>query len=102
MPRKKTSEVHAIIAAIESSNSAAKVIADAVAKELAAHTALDDARHLENKQTLAAISADVKSLLESRSFSLGIWRAVVTGGGIIGGAIALGSFLLEWIRGWAR
>ena len=99
MAKKLSTEANAIISAIESSNQAAKIIADAVAAELAAHTKEDDARHAENRATLAAISSDVKSLLESRAVSAGVWKAVATSGGIIGGIIALASFLISWIKG---
>ena len=43
-----------------------------------------------------AVAKDVRSLLESRAFSLGVWKAVATTGGIIGGLIALASFLRSW------
>lgn len=99
-PTKKTNaETHAIIAAIEASNSAAQVIADAVAKELIAHTRLDDSRHEENKQTLAIISADVKSLLDSRSFTRGVWKAASTAGGMVGGIVAILALVIQWWRG---
>lgn len=96
MSKKLNAETHAIIAAIEASNAAAKVLADAVAKELVAHTRLDDARHEENKQTLATISADVKSLLESRSYTRGLWKAATIAGAIAGTVI---SVIVAFVRG---
>jgi hypothetical protein len=97
--KKPSAETLAIISAIESSNNAAKAIADAVAKELAAHTRLDDARHEENRQTLAVIATDVKSLLDSRSFTRGIWKAASTAGGLVGGVVMIIGLIIQWWRG---
>ena len=95
MSRKPTN-TETIIAAIKTSHEGARLIAEAVAKELSVHTLLDDSRHEENKQTLAAISADVKSLLESRTFTKGIWKAVV------GTAVAVSTIIglvIAWVKG---
>lgn len=67
-----------------------------IAAELAAHARLDDERHAENKQTLQEISDDVKSLLESRSFARGIWKAAVVAGGIAGACI---TYVITLIKG---
>ena len=67
-----------------------------IAAELTAHARLDDERHAENKQTLAEISEDVKSLLESRSFARGIWKAAVVAGGIAGACI---TYIITLIKG---
>lgn len=59
-----------------------------IAAELAAHARLDDERHAENKQTLQEIREDVKSLLDSRSFARGIWRAAAIVGAVAGACIS--------------
>lgn len=94
--KKPSAETAAILAAIESSRTAAISISGAVAQELAAHTELDDARHEENKQTLASIAEDVKSLLEYRTFTKGIWRAVV---GIAITVSTVVGLVIAWVKG---
>lgn len=87
--KKPNANTLAIITAIENSNKSTRVIVDSVASELAAHTRLDDSRHEENKQTLAIIAADVKSLLESRSYSRGIWKTVTVIATVVSGSISI-------------
>ncbi len=77
MPRKKLSpETVAIIAAIEGASATAKVVADAVAGELEKHTRHDDERFAALTTLVESIALDVKSLLGSRSFMRGAWKAI--------------------------
>jgi hypothetical protein len=85
MPKRKLSaETTAIISAIESASATAKVVADSVAKELVLHTQHDDERFERLTALVESIGGDVKSLLDSRSFQRGAWKAISVVGGIAG------------------
>lgn len=81
---------------LSSDTKAVLLSTERIAAELLAHTQLDDHRHTENTQTLHEIRADVKSLLDSRSFARGIWRAAAIAGAIAGACI---TFVITLIRG---
>lgn len=99
-PRKKLSpETVAIINAIESATGAAKVVADAVAAELAQHTKHDDERFVALTTLVTSVAIDVKSLLESRAFTRGVMKTAGVTGGSVGGIVALLALILQWFRG---
>jgi hypothetical protein len=59
-------------------------------------------RHAENRRrfdiidaNIASLSTDVKSLLDTRSFSRGIWRTVTIVAAIISAAV---SVVMAWVR----
>ena len=72
------------------------------AAELAELAALVSTRHAEYIRRFdaldasqEAIAADVKSLLQSRSFALGVWKTVVLIATAVSTAIAL---LIAWLK----
>jgi len=68
---------------------------EVVSMELSGHTRLDDMRHEENTTKLDKIGKDVESLLATRSFTRGIWRAAVVGGTVAGSVISL---IIAWLK----
>ena len=84
MKRKLSPETTAIIKAIESASKTAQVVADSVAAELVTHTRHDDERFERLTALVEAIGGDVKSLLDSRSFQRGAWKAIGVVGGVAG------------------
>lgn len=90
MPKRKLSaETVAIIGAIESASATAKVVADAVSKELVLHTQHDDERFERLTTLVESIGGDVRSLLASRSFQRGAWKAITVVGSVAGGLAAI-------------
>lgn len=93
MKRKLSSETTAIISAIENATTGARIIADQVASELVQHTKHDDERFDRLTQLVESIASDVKSLIETRTFSRAVWWTVTkAGSGIVllaGGVWAL-------------
>ena len=88
-------ETRAIIHAIESATGAAQVVATKVSEELATHTRHDDERFEALTVLVTSVANDVKSLLESRSFVRGAWKA------IIGISVAVSTIIgmaIAWIR----
>ena len=83
----------------------AKVAADLdahnakLAEALEAHDRLDTERFDKVTTTLTEISTDVKSLLQTRSFTRGVWRAAFTGGGIVAFATTVGFEIIKLVRG---
>lgn len=97
--RKLSPETVAIISAIERASATAKITADAVAAELVTHTKHDDERFESLTKLVTSIASDVKSLLESRSFTRGVWRAASVAGGSVGGIVAVLALIISWLRG---
>lgn len=60
----------------------------ALAAQFEAHATEDTRRFAEVNVKLDDIGSDVKSLLQSRSFSRGFWKAVLLVGGGAGGTVA--------------
>lgn len=73
-----------------------KVTLEGLNATLQAHTAEDARRFEEMSGKLDSIGTDVKSLLESRSFSRGAWKAIVTAASAAGAAAGL---LITYLRG---
>jgi hypothetical protein len=102
MPKSKgkfSAETVAIVQAIESATSTAKIVADTVARELSEHTTHDDERFDRLTKLVESIATDTKSLLDSRSFIKGAWWTIVK----IATAAAMGSgaiiTLINYLRG---
>lgn len=102
MPTKRrlSPETSAIIAAIENATGAAKIVADSVSKELTLHTQHDDERFEQLTKLVESIATDVKSLLQSRSFFRGAWKAASVAGGAVGGIVAIIALVVSWWKGW--
>jgi hypothetical protein len=66
-----------------------------VREALAAHDRLDTERFNALALTLEEIRADVKSLLASRSYVRGAWKAVVTTAAVVSTVVSL---LFAWLR----
>ena len=62
---------------------------------LAAHDRLDNERFAHVTSTLDAIHVDVKALIQSRSYILGAWQAIVVLAGVVSGLVALAA---SWLR----
>lgn len=71
--RKMSKETSAIIGAIEHATAAAQIVADQVSRELVTHTKHDDERFEKLTALVESIAADVKSLIETRSFGRAVW-----------------------------
>ena len=95
MPKLSPGHV-AILKAIENSTDTAKVIAAAVSAELDSHTKHDDERFERLTQLVESVATDTKSLLASRSFVRGAWKAVVVTAATTSGVITL---LLTYLKG---
>lgn len=94
--RKLNADTVAIINAIENATGAAKVVADAVAKELVLHTQHDDERFEALSKLVESVAQDVKSLLDSRTFLRGAWWAV---GGMVLGVVGLVTAAYHYLVG---
>lgn len=83
MPRQKklSPETVAIISAIESATDGARIIADQVSRELVAHTQHDDERFEKLTSLVESVATDVKSLIETRTFSRAVWWTLTKIGG---------------------
>lgn len=95
-PYKPHSDTRAIIAAIETAAASAKQIAASVSTSLQEHTKLDDERFKSLTGTIEVIGVDVKSLLETRSFTRGAWKVIVTLSTIAG---TIASLIVAYFRG---
>lgn len=76
-----------------------------LASALDAHDRLDTERFDRLATTLEAmvknqesIAADVKSLLQSRSFTRGVWRAAATVGAIVSVLVTVSIEVVKWFR----
>lgn len=94
--KKITTDTMAIIKAIESSAIAQKAAADSVKDDLAKHTAQDDERFTRLTDLTESIANDVKSLLSSRSFVRGAWKAIVVTAGVVS---TVTTILLTYLKG---
>lgn len=92
-------ETTAIITAIEHASEAGRLIAASVSTELVTHTKHDDERFQALTELVTSVANDVKSLLESRSFTRGVWKAASVAGGSVGGLVAVIAFIVSWWRG---
>jgi hypothetical protein len=100
MKRKKLSaDTLAVIEAIETAARNSKTVSDAVARELAVHTEHDDERFAALTALVTSVANDVKSLLDSRSFTRGVWKAASVAGGSVGGAVAITTLIISYLRG---
>lgn len=89
-PDKRLSEhTAAVIRAVEASAQATLAVSDAVARELAEHSRRDEERFGRLTTLVESIASDTKSLLASRSFTRGAWRAVAAVSAAISTAIGL-------------
>lgn len=77
MAKPLTPDTKAIISAIAKADTAASESRDRIAGELHHHTEQDDERFRALTGLVNSIATDVKSLLESRTFSKGVWKTVV-------------------------
>ena len=71
-------------------------MSDELVRLLAEHLADDRQRFAEVQASLYRIEGNVESLLYSRSFVRGAWRAVVI---VTTGVSALVTLLVTWLRG---
>lgn len=82
-----------ILRAIETAANAGRKVADDVAAELQEHTKHDDDRFDRLTRLVESIAIDVKSLIETRTFSQAVWWTITKVGGycvtIAAGAWAL-------------
>lgn len=96
--RRMNKETQAIIGAIEHATAAAQIVADQVSRELVTHTKHDDDRFERLTTLVESIAADVKSLIETRSFGRAVWWTLTKiGTGIVllsGGAWALYTYFM--------
>lgn len=82
--RKLSPETVAILSAIESATDGARIIADQVSRELVDHTKHDDERFEKLTKLVESVATDVKSLIETRTFSRAVWWTLTKmGGGIV-------------------
>jgi hypothetical protein len=99
MKKKLSADTLAVIAAIETASRDSKNVSDQVARELTLHTEHDDERFTALTVLVESIANDVKSLLDSRSFTRGVWKAASVAGGSVGGVVAVAAFIVSWLRG---
>lgn len=71
-------------------------MSDELARLLAEHLADDRQRFAEVQASLGRIEGHVESLLHSRSFSRGAWRAIVVVATTISALVTL---VVTWLRG---
>lgn len=93
--RKLGAETLAIIHAIEAASAKSKNVSDAVARELVTHTQHDDERFVALTALVTSIATDVKSLLDSRSFTRGAWKAIVMAASAAG---AMAGLIISYLR----
>jgi hypothetical protein len=95
-PKRLSEEALAIINAIEASSRNTQTAASLLAKALTEHTMNDDLRFAAVTKLVESIALDVKSLLETRTFTQGMVRAVVL---IAASVSALVSGIILYFRG---
>ena len=69
---------------------------DVLATEVRAHISADNERFNTIDESLTGIAADVKSLLHTRSFTKGAWKAIVT---IAGATSVIIGLVIAWVKG---
>lgn len=105
MPYRKqmSADTVAIISAIEKATDAAQIVADGVQRELVQHTQHDDERFETLTTLVESIATDVKSLLASRSFMRGAWKAItvsaLVASALVTGVHAWWSTAIAFLRG---
>lgn len=77
-----------------------------VATQLAEIRVRVEVRHEENQRQFAALvqgqkdmDAKLDSLLATRSFTRGVWKAAATSGGLVSGIVAILALIVQWWRG---
>lgn len=69
---------------------------DVLASEVRAHIVADNERFNKIDHTLGGIASDVRSLLQTRSFTKGAWKAIVT---IAGATSVIIGLIIAWVKG---
>jgi hypothetical protein len=67
-----------------------------LAEALKAHDRLDTERFDAVTKALEKIDKNVESLIASRSFTRGVWRAAVVAGSVVSGTVAVVFEILKW------
>jgi hypothetical protein len=98
MPPKKT-DTAVILAAIETSHAAQRVISDSVSHQLAEHTKFDDDRFRQLTVLVTGVAADVKSLLETRSFTRGVVKTAAVVSALVSAVVGFIFTLLNYLKG---
>ncbi len=80
----------------------ARTEAARVARALEEHDRRDTDRFAELNVKLDTIGGDVKSLLASRSYVRGAWKAIVTISAGVAAAIGLAPALIGFLSTWLR
>lgn len=78
---KLSQDARAVIRAIENASQATRLTSERVEHELETHTQHDDERFVALTALVTSIATDVKSLLDSRAYGRGFWKAVMLVGG---------------------
>ena len=69
---------------------------DVLATEVRAHIVADNERFNKIDGALSSIADDVRSLLQTRSFTKGAWKAIVT---IAGATSVIVGLIIAWVKG---
>jgi hypothetical protein len=69
---------------------------DVLAEEVRAHIRADNERFNTIDKSLGSIADDVRSLLQTRSFTKGAWKAIVT---IAGATSVVIGLIIAWVKG---
>ena len=69
---------------------------DVLAGEVRAHIVADNERFNKIDTTLGSIASDVKSLLQTRSFTKGAWKAIVSIASVVSVVVGL---IIAWVKG---
>jgi hypothetical protein len=69
---------------------------DVLAEEVREHIRADNERFNTIDKSLGSIADDVRSLLQTRSFTKGAWKAIVT---IAGATSVVIGLIIAWVKG---
>jgi predicted component of type VI protein secretion system len=96
---KTTADTKAIIAAIEVAARTAASTAEVASSKLQLHTAKDEERFEQVTALVESIANDVKSLLDTRSFTRGAWKAITVISLSVSTAVGLVFTFFAYLKG---